>query len=288
MNGPHRPLELTRLAAEHLAAKGVEAARLDAELLLAHVLGLKRLDLYLQFERPLEPGEVAAYREALRRRAAREPLQYITGEVEFRELTLGVDPRVLIPRPETELLVGEVLAWVRDRDLIDASALDLGTGSGVIALSLLTEGPFATVVATDISDDALAAAGENAERAGLADRLELRAGPLYAPVGEGEEFDVIVTNPPYVADRERETLMTEVRDHEPADALFAGEDGLSVLRPIIQGAPERLKGGGLLAMEIGTEQADAVAGLLRGRGFTEPRVVRDLAGRERMVLATYD
>ena len=288
MNGPHRPLELTRLAAEHLAGKGVPDAGLDAEYLLAHVLDMKRLELYLQFERPLEPPEVAAYREALRRRAAREPLQYITGEVEFRELTLGVDPRVLIPRPETELLVGEVLAWVRDRNRTDAAALDLGTGSGAIALSLLAEGPFASVLATDISEDALAAAGENAERAGLVDRLVLRAGPLYAPVGEGEEFDVIVTNPPYVADRERDTLMPEVRDHEPAEALFAGGDGLSVLRSIIDGAPDRLKGGGLLATEIGAEQADAVAGLLRERGFTEPRVVRDLAGRERMVLATYD
>jgi release factor glutamine methyltransferase len=288
VSGPHRPLELARLAAEHLASKGVEDSRLDAELLLAHVLGLKRLDLYLQFERPLEPGEVARYREAVRRRAAREPLQYITGEVDFRELTLGVDSRVLIPRPETELLVGEVLAWAEKRGLEDGSALDVGTGSGAIALSLATEGPFARVVATDVSADALEVAAANAERASAAGALELRHGSLYDVVGGGEEFDVIVSNPPYVSDVDRATLMPEVRDHEPGGALFAGADGLSLIRPLVAGAPGHLAPGGLVALEVGEGQVEAVAALLREQGLGDPRVVRDLAGRQRMVLATRD
>jgi release factor glutamine methyltransferase len=288
VSAPPRPLELSRLAARHLTEKGVEDGRLDAELLLAHVLGVKRLDLYLQFERPLEPAEVGAYREAVRRRAHREPLQYITGEAAFRELTLGVDPRVLIPRPETEVLVGEVLRWTAGQGLSDPVALDLGTGSGAIALALLDEGPFRRVVATDPSADALDVAFANAARTGLSDGIELRAGGLYDPIGDGERYDVIVTNPPYVADRERDALMPEVRDHEPGAALFAGADGLALIRPIVHGAPAHLVGGGLLAIEIGLGQAEAVTALMREAGFAAPRVVRDLAGHDRVVIATYD
>lgn len=288
---PPRPLELTRLAAEHLAGKGIEEARLDAELLLAHVLGVRRLDLYLQFERPLEPAEVAAYREAIRRRGRREPLQHITGEVEFRELTLSVSPAVLIPRPETEVLVGEVLALASERQAAGAgpkeglTALDVGTGSGAIALSLIEEGPFARVVATDVSDEALEVAAENGARAELSDRLELRRGSVWDPVGGGERFDVIVSNPPYVAESEREALEPEVADHEPATALFAGPDGLEVLRALCEGAVARLTAGGLLALEVGLGQAATVAEWLRAGGFDAPRVVKDLTGRERIVLA---
>lgn len=306
----HRPLDLTRLAAGHLASRGVEDPRLDAELLLAWVLGVRRLDLYLQFERPVTPDEVAAYREAVRRRGQREPLQYITGEASFRELELAVDPRVLIPRPETEVLVGAVLDWARQRAEragwstdrpagsgaagaagaagAGLTALDLGTGSGAIALSLLAEGPFARVVATDVSADALAVAGANAEQAGVADRLELREGALWAAVGDGERFDVIVSNPPYVAESERGSLQPEVVDHEPAAALFAGADGLGVLRSIAGGAAARLAGGGLLAVEVGPGQAAEVAGWLEGPPFGAPWIVEDLTGRERIVLAARD
>lgn len=283
---PPRPLELTKLAAEHLSGRGIEEARLEAELLLAHVLGVRRLDLYLQFERPLEPREVDAYREAIRRRADREPLQYITGEVQFRELTLAVDPRVLIPRPETEVLVGEVLA--RAGEAGAGPVLDVGTGSGAIVLSLLREGPFDRGVATDASSEALEVAAANAERHGLGDRLELRTGSLWEPIGEGEEFRVIVSNPPYVAAGDADALAPEVRDHEPRAALFAGEDGLSVIQELVAGAPSHLAVGGLLAVEVGLGQADAVAELFRAAGFRGPRVAADLTGRERIVLAVRD
>ena len=305
---PPRPLELTKLAAGHLAEKGIEEARLDAELLLAHVLGIRRLDLYLQFERPLEPDEVDAYREAVRRRGAREPLQYITGEAAFRELMLAVDPRVLIPRPETEVLVEEVLRWARHRDgggtADDGAAgdgaageravgaggtvLDVGTGSGAIVLSLLHEGPFERGVATDASEGALEVAAANAETAGLADRVELRHGSLWEPIGDAEEFRVIVSNPPYVADADRSTLEPEVGDHEPAAALFAGDDGLEIIRSIVAGAPAHLTGGGLLAVEVGLGQAGEVAALFREAGFAAPRVAADLTGRERIVSAVHD
>ncbi len=288
---PPRPLELTKLAAEHLAGKGIEEARLEAELLLAWVLGIRRLDLYLQFERPLEPAEVAAYREALRRRAAREPLQYITGEVEFRELILEVDPRVLIPRPETEVLVGEVLKWAEGEGEGEGAwgrVLDLGTGSGAIVLSLLHEGAFEDGVATDSSAGALEVAAANAERHGLAGRVDLRRGSLWEPIGDGESFRVIVSNPPYVAEGEGETLAPEVRDHEPADALFAGGDGLAMVRPIVAGASGHLAAGGLLALEVGLGQAQEMARLCRDAGLSAPRVVADLTGRERIVLAVRD
>jgi release factor glutamine methyltransferase len=302
-----RPLELARLAAEHLAAKGVADARLDAELLLAHVLGLRRLDLYLQFERPVGADAVAAYREAVRRRARREPLQYITGEAAFREITVRVDPRVLIPRPETEVLVGEVLAAVgggtgaggggvtgrgtgTGRGAGGATGgqitgVDIGTGSGAIALSLLEEGAFARVVATDVSPGALEVAASNAVLLGLEERLELRRGSVWEPIGEGERFHVIVANPPYVMESERAALMPEVRDHEPESALFGGEDGLAVIRELVSGAPSHLHAGGLLALEVGPTQARAVAKLMGGAGLVGARVVPDLTGRDRLVLA---
>ncbi len=284
---PPRPLELTRLAAEHLAGKGIEDARLEAELLLAHVLQVRRLDLYLQFERPLEPLEVDAYREAVRRRAAREPLQYITGEAAFRELTLAVDPRVLIPRPETEVLVGEVLAWVRELG-VGGTVLDLGTGSGAILLSLLHEGPFEAGVGTDASEAALEVAASNAERHGLGDRVSFRSGSLWDPIGESEEFRVIVSNPPYVADGDAAGLAPEILEHEPREALFGGPEGLDVIRGIVAGAPSFLAAGGLLALEVGLGQAGSVADLLEGAGFRSPGVAADLTGRERIVMAVHD
>jgi len=279
------PLDLARRAAEFMRERGLENARLEAELLLAHALGVRRLDLYLQFERPLTDAEVERFRELVRRRLRREPLQYILGEVQFRELELHVDPRVLIPRPETEVLVGEVLEWAASRGEA-LTAVDIGTGSGAIALSLLREGPFERVVATDRSTDALAVAAENAARTGLADRLELRHGSLWEAVGPGERFDVVVSNPPYVPESDRPTLAPEVSEWEPEEALFAPDDGLAILEALVDGAPDHLLPSGLLALEIGEDQGGRVlASIERRSAYTDARIVRDLAGRERIVLA---
>lgn len=280
------PIELVRWTDTYLAARGFEDARLIAERLLANVLGLRRLDLYLQFERPLTVEELAEYKVRLRRRMRHEPLQYIEGTAAFRTLELTVDRRVLIPRPETELLVGEVLAWAARRDDTDVlDALDVGTGSGAIAISLRVEGRFGRVVATDVSADALAVAAGNAAIAGVLESVEFRAGPLYGPV-PGERFDVIVSNPPYVAEEERGSLPPEVAEWEPGTALFAGSDGLDVIRPLIGRAPDHLRDGGLLAIEIGAGQTAAVAGLVGATGrFGEPRIGKDYAGRDRIVLA---
>lgn len=278
-------VELLRWTTEYLGGKGFHNARLNAELLLAGVLGLKRLDLYLQFDRPLRPEEMAEFKARLLRRARREPLQYIEGEAAFRQLRLRVDRRVLIPRPETEVLVGEVLGWARGRDRLEI--LDVGTGSGAIALSLATEGSFSRVVATDISADALQLARENHALMAPDAPVEFRPGEGYAPV-RGERFDVVVSNPPYVAEAERASLDPEVREWEPEGALFAGADGLRVVRELIAGAPSVLRAGGLLALEIGSGQAAAVADQLRATpGFGEAHIRRDLAGRERILLADF-
>lgn len=276
-------LELLRWTADYLAQKSVPEPRLTAELLLAGVLGLRRLDLYLQYDRPLRADELAEFKARLRRRLRREPLQYIEGEAAFRELRLRVDARVLIPRPETEVLVDEVLRWAAGRGALEA--VDIGTGSGAIALSLATEGRFGRVVATDVSTDALAVARENRRRTAPGASVEFREGAGYAPLGD-ERFDVIVSNPPYIALDEAGSLAPEVREWEPAGALFAGETGLEVIRELVAGAPAHLRPGGLLALEIGAGQAAAVADLVRSvPGFAAPRIRRDLAGRERIVLA---
>ena len=277
-------LSLAQKAGAHLAAKGIEQARLEAELLLAAVLGISRLDLYLQFDRPVDERQLEQFRQHVRRRLKREPLQYILGRTTFRKLELSVDSRVLIPRPETEGLVDHVLRWLKSQEQ-PQTILDLGTGSGAIALSVVKESD-AAAVATDVSDDALAVARSNAVTLGLDQRIDFRAGDLWRPLSAGEIFDAVVSNPPYVADAEGATLQPEVRDWEPARALYAGARGLDLIEAIVAGAPERIRAGGLLALEIGADQASAVRALLeQDTRYLNVQIHKDLAGRERVVLA---
>jgi release factor glutamine methyltransferase len=280
-------LRLILWSADYLKEKGVDSGRLDAEHLLAHVVGVGRLQLYLDFERPLTASELDGFRPLLKRRAAREPLQYIIGRQPFRELDLEVEPGVLIPRPETEVLVGEVLAWLAARERTsDVSALDIGAGTGAICLSLAHEGPLTHVIAIEIEEAALEVARRNRDSAKLSSSVELRRGSLFEPLHDGEVFDVIVSNPPYVPEVDAASLEPEVRDWEPRDALFAGEDGLDVLRRIATGARPHLKAGGLLALEVGAGQPAAVAAMLADTGeYEEIRVLRDYAGKERFVFA---
>lgn len=274
------PVDLIRWTEDYLAARGFDDARLNAELLLAGVLRLKRLDLYLQFDRPLTADELAEYKARLRRRLKHEPLQYIGGTAAFRELILKVDERALIPRPETEQLVGEVLARAEGRE--GMSVLEVGTGSGAIALSLRREGAFGPIVATDVSARALDLARANAARLGI-QAVDFRQGSFYDPVA-GERFDIIVSNPPYVAEADRATLPREVLEWEPPTALFAGEDGLAAIRALVAGAPDHLQPAGMLVFEIGAEQGDAVGEIIRRDGrFAEPVIHVDLSGRPRMV-----
>jgi len=277
-------------SADYLKTKGVESPRLDAEHLLAHVLRLGRLEMYLQHERPLTTDELEAFRPLLKRRAKREPLQYVLGRQAFRSLELEVGPGVLIPRPETECLVEEVLGWASGKTKEAAGApdlvgLDVGTGSGAIALALTVEGPFARFVATDVSASALEIAKRNRDAHALDGRIELRKGASFEPLVPGERFDAIVSNPPYVAEADRPSLAPEIVDWEPPEALFGGADGLAVIREMARGAADRLVPGGLLALEVGLGQAAAVATLLEEEGLTEVRVRKDLAGKLRVVMA---
>lgn len=281
-----RVLELSRKAAAVFQERGFENARLEAELLLAGVLRLKRLDLYLQHDRPLTEDELQRFRELVRRRLKHEPLQYVLGTAAFRTLELGTDRRALIPRPETEVLVGVVLDWARGRDGPAGAVVDIGTGTGAIALSLAAEGTFARVVATDVSAEALSLARENAARCGLDSRVEFRCGSLFGALRAEERFAAIVSNPPYVAERDRPSLAPEVREHEPALALFGGADGLAVLKDLIAGAAGYLEPGGLLAVEIGMDQGEAVLALARqGGAWRDARIATDLTGRPRFLLA---
>ena len=255
-----------------LTAAGCDTPRLDAELLLAHVLGAGRAALIADPERGLEPDEARAFMDLAARRREREPVAYILGSKGFRTIELAVDARVLVPRPETEHLVEAAL------DLpAGARVADVGTGSGAVALALKTERPDLEVLGTELSPGALAVARANAARLGL--DVELLEGDLLDPV-EGP-LDAVVSNPPYVADADRLTLPLEIARHEPSEALFAGADGLDVIRRLIPAAAAR--GAALLALEVGAGQAATVAGLVR-EAFPEVGTARDLAGIERVVI----
>jgi release factor glutamine methyltransferase len=262
-------------AAAELADAGVPSPRVDAEWLLADVLDVTRTELAADGLRQLSDADLDAFRALIERRARREPLAYVLGEWGFRGLTLRVDPRVLIPRPETESLVGRCLELLAD--LPEPRVLDIGVGSGAIALAIAHEHPGAWVVATDRSAGALEVARANRDRAGLEDRVELVEGALFA--GVDGPFDLVVSNPPYVDRGTLESLEPEVRLFEPRDALVA----TGVTERIVDGAPALLRPGGVLVLEVADGDAGRVAGLLTTRGYTEVTISRDLAGRERVV-----
>ena len=276
-------LELLRWTKDHFEAKGIDTPRLDAELLLAHALGCDRLRLYVEFEKPVTPEERAAFRALVRRRAEeRVPVAYLTGVREFWSLPLAVTPDVLIPRPDTETLVDAVLGRLPGREA-ELAILDLGTGSGAIALALARELPRAQLTASDVSTAALAVARKNAEALGLAERMRFVGGDGFAPLA-GERFDAIVSNPPYVAEADAAGLAPELR-HEPALALFAPGDGTALLRRIAAEAGAHLRPGGLLALELAPAQAGDVTQCLAAAGFGEIVEHRDLGGRVRAVSA---
>lgn len=260
----------------YLAEKGVENARLEAEWLLCKVLSLDRVGLYMNFDKPLQENELASYRSMVSRRAQREPLQYILGSQEFMGLEFTVTPAVLIPRHDTEVLVTEALKRV----CAPARILDIGLGSGCIAVTLAVRLPGADVSGVDNSAEALAIARENAERHGV--NVRCIPGSLFAPL-HGERFDMIVSNPPYIPTEDLAALQPEVRAFEPGTALDGGIDGLDFYRRIIPAAAGYLQPGGWLLVEIGIGQAAAVTALFSEQGYTGLFTAKDPGEIERVV-----
>lgn len=251
-------------AARDFAARGIESARLDAELLVADALGVDRIGLYLDLNRPLREAERSAIRPRVARRRSREPVAYILGYRDFYGRRFEVTSDVLIPRPDTETLVEHALDAIPAE--LPCRVVDVGTGSGVIAITLAHARPRASFVATDVSEAALVVAERNAAKLGVGDRIELQHADLFGDTGP---YDVIVSNPPYVRTGELETLQPEVRDHEPSTALDAGDDGLDVIRALFRGATDTTKPGAHLLIEIGAGQAEGVSELARDSAHFE-------------------
>jgi release factor glutamine methyltransferase len=274
-------LDVLRSSTDYFKKRGIDNSRLNAEHLLAHVLGRKRIELYLEFERELTEAELGVLRELVKRRAQNEPLQHLLGTVEFCGHTFLCDKRAMVPRPETEQLVELVESRIENRE---SRIVDVGTGSGVIALSLAARFPEAELLAVDVSEDALALARENAIRLDLGDRVQFLKSNLLEDV-DGM-FDLIVANLPYIAAQDRHTLSREVL-HDPEVALFAGAQGDEIVRELIEHSPARLRPGGMLALEIGIGQSEALLSTLAGKKYSDICSKNDYSGVTRFLFAGY-
>jgi release factor glutamine methyltransferase len=275
---------VVRWAADDFRARGIESPRLEAELLLAQALETDRMRIIVDAARELEPSELSRYRDLIQRRRKGEPIAYIRGQKEFYGRVFHIDKRVLVPRPDTELLVEVALRRTRSFPM-PGRLLDLCTGSGCVAISLARERPACQLVAIDLSPDALAVARENAIRLGAVHQIAWLAGDLFEPlvVLPDPKFELIVANPPYIAEGEIAGLVVDIRAFEPRLALSGGADGLEVTRRIVAGAPRHLRARGVLAMEIGTGQTDRVKQFFVEAGFTDIVVDKDYGGHERVV-----
>jgi release factor glutamine methyltransferase len=288
-------LEIIKKTTDFFTSKGVESPRLNAELLIGHALGLKRMQLYLQFERLLAEAELEKIRPLVRRRAQREPLQYIMGETEWSGLKLKTDKRALIPRPETELLVEFAVKAVKELRGTGEPAsgpmriLDLGTGTGALALALAKEFPDAAVTAVDANEEALALARENATALGLSERVTFLTSDWFSAVPEpkeaAERFGLIVSNPPYLTEAEVAEAEPEVREFEPTSALIAADAGAADLKKIIADAMRFIADGGILALETGIAQHAELMAACAAAGFARCESRQDLTERDRFVLA---
>lgn len=279
-------LELLEWTTGYFEKNNIPNPRLDAEVLLGHLLNKSRLQLYLHFDMPVFQKDLTLFRELIKKRIARTPISYLTNHKEFMSLDFYVDERVLIPRPETEFIVETML---KSKEDACQRLLEIGTGSGVIATAIAVNKPEWEIIATDISEDALAVAEKNRDAHNCIERIKFLHGDLFEPIKtlESSTFNWIVSNPPYVMTRAQDTLSPDVRDYEPHIALFAGEDGLSIIRCLIAEAPNYLNSEGKLIFEIGDTQAKPVKALLEEQSaYKNYRFIKDYAGKDRVVLAT--
>ncbi len=287
-NGESWPVgRLLNWTRDYFTRRGMESPRLCAELLLAHAMGCERLHLYTRIE-SVPPDETRSrFRGLVEQAAAGKPVAYLVGVKEFFSLPFEVTPEVLIPRPETEILVERAIELARAAAAAGRTCriLDLCTGSGCVAIALSVHAPSAMLVAADVSPAALGVARRNAERHRVAGQIDFREGDLYGALPQGSTFDLILCNPPYVSLREAPTLAPGVRDFEPHLALFAGDDGLDIIRRVIAGAAEHLNDAGHLMLEVGHDQAASVAALLREAGWRDISAYRDAGGHARVLHA---
>lgn len=279
---------LLETATDYLTEKGIENARLNAEVLLAHQLHIRRISLYLNFDQPLSAEEVSGYRNLIRRRLKHEPLQYITGTQEFWSLSFEVNPHVLIPRPETEILVEQAVRLSkRINNNASLRILDMGTGSGIISVALAKEILHGSITATDISEKALDTALRNAQQHGVSERITFLEGDLFEPLmDERTPFDLIVSNPPYVCSHELPNLLPEVAVYEPRLALDGGRDGMDYLMRIIDKAPRFLLPGGWLLLEMSPHQVEKALSAIHKAGvYRTAPVIKDFSHLQRVVTA---
>ncbi len=280
-------VELVDWTANYLKERKVENSRLEVEWLLAHVLKMSRIDLYLNFDRPLTPAELSAFKRLLKRRLTHEPVQYLVGETEFMSLSLYVSPDVLIPRPETEILVEKALEWTdaHFREGEPLISLDVGTGSGNVAVSFAHYCAQARMVAIDLQESVLAIARKNASRHQVEDRIDFHKADLQSDWSELSEtgFDLILSNPPYISQSEFDALESNVRDFEPRTALLAGSNGLDFYPILAERIHKVLRAPGAAFVEIGASQGDLVKQLFQDSGFPDPQIIKDLAGRDRIL-----
>lgn len=282
--GPWTVRRIMEVTTDFLKKQGSDTPRLDTEILLAHVRGCKRIELYTRYDEVLNDEHRDRLRELVRRRAKSEPVAYLVGHREFFGLDFRVTPDVLIPRPDTETLILELLEAAKAHS--QPRIADVGTGSGCIAIATAVNRPQASVTAIDVSESALAVARDNAQRHRVADRIRFLQGDLFGPLERDEQFELVVSNPPYVAEGELDDLQAEIRLHEPRSALTAGSDGLDLIRRLISEAPRRLAPGGELLFEISPEQHGPVRELLEHHGaYQDVRIVKDLSARERVARA---
>lgn len=278
-------LEVIQRSSEFLAKKGVESSRLQVELLLAHMLGLPRMQLYLNFERVLSPTELDNLRELVKRRGQREPLQHIIGTTSFCGLELAVNRHALIPRPETELLAERAWQFLSALNSQPPTALDFGTGTGCLAIALAVKCPTAQLFAIDISNEALELARQNAVRQNVADRIQFFAGDGLAALPDGARFNLIVANPPYIPSATIDTLAPEVREHDPRLALDGGVDGLDFYRRLAREAAPFLQSDGRIMLELGDGQADAVSEMFARQKWVVEAVQEDYSRQPRILVA---
>ncbi len=285
-SSPWTCLELVRWTTDYFSNHRIESPRIEAEILLAHALEIRRIDLYLNHDKPLGADELARFKSLIKRRLNKEPVAYITGNREFWSLPFSVNPSVLIPRPETECLVEALSPFLSEGDGPPRRLLEMGTGSGAIVISLCHDHPRHLYIAMDQSAAALATARENARRNGLSDRIQWFCGNWETALAAHARFDFIVSNPPYVRSGDIEGLAPEIRLFEPKMALDGSADGLFAIRRIIETAHLYLKSGGVLALEMGFDQREAVSKIVSAAGqYDPPRFIKDYAGLDRLLLA---